>query len=100
MGRRTADELSGTPLSLVYIAGNTVDAEKVERILTERGIDYVLRLEQYASTSVMLVGEHTGLFVYVPAERHESCRVVLEQNDLMDTVAFDAGLSTENSHGA
>ncbi len=100
MGRRTAEELSGTPLGLVYIAGNTMEAEKVERLLTERGIDYALRLEPYASTSVMLVGERTGLFVYVPVDRHESCRVVLEQNGLMDTVAFDAGLPAENSHGA
>jgi hypothetical protein len=92
--------MSGTSLRLVYIAGNTVDAGKAERVLTERGIDYALRLERYASTSVMLVGEHTGLFVYVPVERHESCRVVLEQNGLMDTVALDAGLPAENSHGA
>ena len=100
MGKRRAEELSGTPLSLVYIAGNTVDAGKAERVLTEHGVDYALRLEPFASTSVMLVGAHMGLFVYVPTERHESCRDLLERNGLTDTVGLDADLPVEKPHGA
>lgn len=93
MARRMADELSGTPLSLVYIADNTVDAHKAERILTEQGIDYALSLEPFASTSVMLVGEHTGLFVYVPAAQHRSSREMLERNGLTDTVELDESVA-------
>jgi hypothetical protein len=89
MARRTADELAGTPLSLVYIADNTVDAHKAERVLTGQGIDYTLSLEPFACTSVLLVGERTGLFVYVPAAQHRSCRELLEQNGLTDTVEPD-----------
>lgn len=86
---------------LVYIAGSVRDAEKAERALTERGVDYVLSLEPFASTSVMLVGERAGLFVYVPVEQHESCRVLLEQNGLTDTVALDTGLPVvEKTNGA
>lgn len=100
MARRTADELAGKPLSLVYIADNLVDAQKAERILTEQEIDFTISLEPFASTSVMLVGERTGLFVYVPAERHDSCRGMLERNGLTDTVALDAGLPMEKTNGA
>lgn len=89
MARRTADELSGTPLSLVYIAGSVGDAEKAERALTEHGVDYVLSLEPFASTSVMRTGEHVGLFVYVPTAQHRSCREMLERNGLADTVGLD-----------
>jgi len=93
MARRTAGELSGTPLSLVYIADNVTDARKAERILTGQGIDYTLSLEPFASTSVLLVGERTGLFVYVPAARHPSARELLEGNGLTDTVAMDESVA-------
>jgi uncharacterized membrane protein len=100
MARRTAEELSGTSLSLVYIAGNVVDAGKAERTLMDHGIDYVLSLESFASTSVMRGGEHTGLFVYVPVLQHQICLEILEQNGLTDTVALDEALSMENTDGA
>jgi uncharacterized membrane protein len=100
MARRMAGEFSGTPLKLAYIAGNMVDAERVERMLSEHGIDYALSLEPFVSTSLMRTGEHAGLFVYVPAMQHGVCLEVLEQNGLTDTVAFDEALSMENTDGA
>jgi len=100
MARRTEAELSGMSLELVYIAGNTVDAGKVERTLTEHGVDYALSLEPFASTSMMRPGDHTGLFVYVPAARHRACREMLERGGLTDTVGLDEALLMENSDGA
>jgi len=100
MARRTEAELSGMSLELVYIAGNTVDAGKAERTLTEHGVDYALSLEPFASTSMMRPGDHTGLFVYVPAARHRACREMLERGGLTDTVGLDEALLTENSDGA
>lgn len=100
MARRTAEELHGTPLSLVYIAGNVVDAERAERTLTEHGVDYALSLEPFASTSIMRAGEHTGLFVYVPTAQHRSCREMLERSGLTDTVGLDEALLMEKTDGA
>jgi len=97
--RRSADQIS-EDVSLVYIAGNVVDAEKAERVLTEQGVDYVLSLESFASTSLMRMGEHKGLFVYVPTAQHGSCRDLLERHGLTDTVGLDAGLPVEKSNGA
>ena len=100
MARRTAEEFSGTALGLVYIAGNVVDAGKVERTLTDHGVDYALSLEPFASTSMMRPGEHTGLFVYVPAAQHRFCVEVLERNGLEATVDLDEAAMKETSDGA
>lgn len=99
MARRTVEELYGMSLSLVYIAGNTVDAGKAERTLTEHDIDYTLSLEPFASTSIMRGGEHMGLFVYVPTTQHRSCREMLERSGLADTVGLDEALM-EKTDGA
>ncbi len=100
MARRTVEEFSGTALSLVYIAGNMVDAEKVERTLTEQGVEYALSLEPFASTSMMRPGDHTGLFVHVPTTQHRACRDMLVRNGLTDTVGLDEALLMENTDGA
>lgn len=82
-------------LSLVYIAGNTADAARAERVLTEQGLDYVLSLEPFVSASPVWTGERMGLFVYVPTALHRSCRDLLERNGLTDTVDLD-GTSLES----
>jgi hypothetical protein len=97
--RRSADQLPGS-LSLVYIAGNVAEAEKAECTLTEHGVDYALSLEPFASTSLMRVGEHTGLFVYVPAALHPSCLEMLERNGLTDTVGLEEVPPVEKPDGA
>ncbi len=72
-------------MKVVYIAGNVVDAQKVERVLTEAGIDYGLSLEPFRTTS-LLSGEYLGLFVSVPTMEHERCRNLLQAAGLLDTV--------------
>jgi hypothetical protein len=99
MARRTEKELAGVPLSLVYIAGNLVDAEKAERLLTESGIDYLLKLEPFTTASMMR-GEYMGLFIYVPTGEHGRCREVLEAGRLTDTVELQASEPSETLHGA
>jgi hypothetical protein len=97
--RRRADEISGS-LSLVYIAGNTMDGERAEHILTEHGVDYALSLEPFASTSMVRGGEHMGLFVHVPTAQHRSCREMLERGGLTDTIGPDEALLLEKTDGA
>ncbi|MGH7164879.1 MAG: hypothetical protein ACREIS_05060 [Nitrospiraceae bacterium] len=98
MSRRTADELADTPLSLVYIAGNLIDAEAAERWLTEAGIEYTLSVEPFTTRS-FLGGEHMGLFVYVPTAQHRRCRDLLGSHGLSDTVDLDSSESLERPHG-
>jgi len=101
MARRTVQEFSGTPLDLVYIAGNSMDAEKAERALTEQGIDYALSLEPFMKSSALgtvFGGTYAGVFFFVPAGQHGLCRNLLKEQGLADTVSPDEML--ENTDGA
>jgi hypothetical protein len=85
MGRRTLEELDATQLELVYIAGNLPDAQAAEACLTEMRLDYAVNLEPFTTTSV-LGGVYAGVFIYVPADRHQECRTRLEACGLTDTL--------------
>jgi len=101
MARRAAEEFSGTPLGLVYIAGNTVDAEKVERALTECGIDYTLSLEPFMKSSTLgtiFGGTYAGVFFFVPVTQHERCCDLLRSKGIADMIGTEVSL--ENTHGA
>jgi hypothetical protein len=83
MARRTTEELSDSPLSLVFVAGNVVDAETAEGALTRVGIDYAISLEPYATTNPFGFGAvYQGLFFYVPHCHLERCRQLLESHGL------------------
>lgn len=86
--RRDEEELAGADLRLVYIAGTVAEAETAERVLTQQGADYVLRLDAYRTTS-LLGGEYAGLYVYVPQADHARCRALLEAGGLSDTIELD-----------
>lgn len=89
--RRTKDKLAG-PASLVYIAGNVSEAEKIERTLTECGIDYAVGLEPFTKSSALgtvFGGAYAGAFFYVAASHHEQCANLLKRNGLTDTVEMD-----------
>jgi hypothetical protein len=98
MGRRTVEELDTTQLKLVYIAGNVRDAQTAEGCLTEMGLDYAVDLEPFTTTSV-LGGVYAGVFIYVPASRHQECRTRLEACGLTDTIDR-AGETAETFDGA
>jgi len=90
MARRTS-EFFTVPLSLVYIAGNLSDASKVEGLLTERGVDYALSLDDYSHDSMLgavFGGVYKGLFVSVPAVDHRRVCDILEGAGLTDTVGL------------
>lgn len=84
-------ELAG-PISLVYIAGTMAEAKAAERVLTDHGIDYALRLEGFTKESLLssvFGGEYVGLFFFVPRAWHGRSRMYLEAEGLKDTVALD-----------
>src|SRR5687768_11838548 len=80
MSGRTS-EFFTVPISLVYIAGNLSDANKAERILTERGVDYGLSLDDYSHDSMLgavFGGAYKGVFVFVPTVHHRRVCEILE----------------------
>ncbi len=86
--RRLSGEMQG-PLSLVYIAGHVAEAEKVERVLTEQGIDYTISLEPFmksSATGTVFGGTYAGVFFFVPSDRQDACRDVLHAQGLRETM--------------
>ncbi|HSE58043.1 MAG TPA: hypothetical protein VLA99_05015 [Nitrospiraceae bacterium] len=90
MARRTTDWFAA-PLSLVYIAGTSREAEAAEQALTAQGVDYALSLEEYRNESMLgaIFGSvYKGLFFYVPRVYHRPVCEILEAAGLNDTVAL------------
>lgn len=100
MARRTFAEFVGTPLSVVYIAGHLAEAKKAERVLTEAGLAYAIRLEPFVTTSVMTLGEYLGAFLYVPRDHAPRCRELLEQHGLHPPIGTLHTPAPERSDGA
>jgi len=88
MARFTLEEFASRNPTLVYIAGNMVDAERAEQALGEFEIDYALNIEPFTGTS--LFGRvRQGLFVYVSKEIAGKGRICLEGNGLTDTIELE-----------
>jgi len=98
MARRHA-EFFDTLLDLVFIAGNVSDATVAERVLTERGIDYAIDLEQFKHESILgavFGNTYNGLFFYVPSAVHKTTVDILEGVGLKDTVPLNAKKRNED----
>jgi hypothetical protein len=90
MGRRTLDEMDGVPMSLVFIAASTTEAERAERVLMDHGVDYALSLEPFTTDSVLdhiFQRERMGLFFSVPDAAEAQCRQWLAKAGLEPTDA-------------
>jgi hypothetical protein len=64
---------------LVYIARRLHDALRLERILTEAGLDYGVETDEYRG-GVVFRTVRTGAFFYVLPDAHESALAVMERN--------------------
>jgi hypothetical protein len=83
MARRSAEELDGQALELVYVASNATDARNAEQALTRWGMEYMVNLEPFWMTNPFGFGtEYTGLSIYVPQTLVLQCRKILEAQGL------------------
>jgi hypothetical protein len=81
------NNIAGIPLRLLYIADKLGNARKAEELLKGARIDFVMELDRFMTTNILLLGaEYWGLFFYVPAPRYGFCRDLLHANGLKDTV--------------
>ncbi len=77
--RRDAEFFENTELDLVYMAHRLRDALKLERILTEASIDYLVETGTYVAGFLMR-RDLTGAFFYVAPADTEHTREILLQN--------------------
>jgi hypothetical protein len=77
--RRDSDFFEQQELDLVYMARTLRDSLKLEDILTEAGIDYLVETGNYTAGFLMR-RELTGAFFYVSPETCNSVKEILRKN--------------------
>ena len=75
MARVESETLADRDLVAVYIAKTLAEARRVEELLTDRGVDYVVQPELFART--LLGSARYGAMFYVTADQARYCRSAL-----------------------
>ena len=71
--RREADFFADRELPLLYIAKKLRDALRIENLLTDAGIDYLVETDTYRG-GFIFVSERVGAFIYVDAQDVDRAR--------------------------
>ncbi len=74
--RRDPDFFGDRELTLIYIAKRLREALKLEALLTESALDYLVEPDRYTG-GVVFRSERVGAFFYVSPESEEAARHVL-----------------------
>ena len=83
--RQEPDVFGDDELDLVFMARRLRDALKLEGLLTDAGVDYVVETGNYIG-GLLFKRELTGAFFYVrPADREKAFAILL-QNDMKPSV--------------
>ena len=77
--KRDADFFGEGRAELVYIAKTLRDAQRLESILTEAGVDYGVEADRYRG-GIVFQSERIGAFFYVLPEALEATYGVMRKN--------------------
>ena len=78
MLRREPDYFGEQELNLVYIARRLKEALKLEKLLSDAGVDYLVEPDKY-SGGVIFRSERVGAFFYVSPESDQAARSVMHR---------------------
>jgi hypothetical protein len=67
--RREPDFFGDQELTLVYVAKKLKEALRLEKLLTDAGIDYLVEPDKY-SGGIIFRSERIGAFFYVQQDHH------------------------------
>jgi hypothetical protein len=82
MARIDPEELEDRQSELIFIARRIREAERVEALLTEEGIDYALAFEPFLHGGIFGIMTLTGVGFYVLSGQAPYCRELLGQHGL------------------
>ncbi len=77
--KRPPEFFGDQELVLVYIAKRLRDALRLERVLTDAGIDYAVETDTYRG-GMIFVTERVGAFFYVQPGEEPSVREIMRGN--------------------
>jgi hypothetical protein len=79
--RREPDFFGEQELDLIYVAKRLKEALRLEALLTEAGVDYLVEPDKY-SGGVIFRSERIGAFFYVAPENDNAAREVMHRGGL------------------
>ncbi len=78
MARQEPDFFGDRELNLIYVARKLKEALRLEKLLTDHGLDYLVEPDKY-SGGLIFRSERVGAFFYVAPEQDESTRETMSQ---------------------
>jgi hypothetical protein len=80
--RRPAEHFGELDLSLIYVARKLKHALRVEQLLTDAGLDYLVETDEY-SVGMIFKRQRVGAFFYVAPDNNMAARDVLRRGDFV-----------------
>jgi hypothetical protein len=77
--RQPAEYYDDKEISLVHIATTLRGALKLERLLTDHGVDYAVETDKFTG-GFLFRSSRTGAFFYVEASQATDCRRLLAEH--------------------
>jgi vacuolar-type H+-ATPase subunit E/Vma4 len=77
--QRTAEHFGDQELALIYIAKRLAEALRLENVLTEAGLDYLVEPDKY-SGGIIFQSERVGAFFYVAPGDEGAAKGTLARN--------------------
>jgi hypothetical protein len=91
MAKVSLDYFGERDIERVFIAKSLKVALRVEKLLTDRGMDYAVIIEKFMQRRIFFSSEYDGAALYVLADQAPFCRKLLMDN------GFSNGVVEENS---
>jgi hypothetical protein len=88
MSRIEFEKFSDSEIIRIYIAKNVKEAETIEKLLTDKGIDYAISLEPFLPPS-LLQSERMGAAFYVQSDQEALCRQLITDAGLQAGLIYD-----------
>ncbi len=77
--RREPDHFGDQDLPLIYVAKKLKESLRLEKVLTDAGLDYLVEPDNY-SGGLIFRSERIGAFFYVAPSDDASAREILQRN--------------------
>jgi hypothetical protein len=77
--RREPEHFGDQELALIYIAKKLTEALRLEQLLTDVGLDYLVEPDKY-SGGIIFQSERVGAFFYVAPDNEGSAKDTLAKN--------------------
>ena len=91
MARVSMEAFEEKDVEAIFIAGSVREAERVEKVLTQHGIEFAVKIKPFVrSTLRVFRSQHEGAAFYVLSGQSASCRRVLAAADLSSGLIGDS----------